>query len=469
LKARTLTLAAVLLGAAFATPAHARNFHVAGGIQYVVQGSREMSKGNEVDARRIYGKAIQQLNQGLQEDPDDLEAWDYLGVAYAEIDSAEKAGEAFNKGITATRAKGEERKKLLQRMIDNREHYWVIYFNKAIKLYQAAVDAAPSGGQPDSVQVLKAADAMRRAVAVNPENPRSYCNLAAFLANARRVDEALQTVDDGLKVAPGDSCLTQRKAQMAVLGGEKAAASGDYEAAAGPYRKMLESDPNNATAALRLGELFFQQGAALEDKAEKATDPAQKKELAAQAKSAFTRSASEGFGRYHTLKPDDRDGLYNYAVALSRAEDFPSLAKAAHQGVMAEPDSAKYHSFLSVAYRGLGIEDAASGHALLARILREGNKEADPAGFAKASAAKWGAASDAAKKLAELGPPEEVRTQTMGDIALETWFWYSKHRALIFTKGRIVPPAIDWSQLATAKAPAATPPKPAPRGKGSSH
>jgi len=466
-------LAAALFGAAlvsfaFVPFAQARNFHVAGGIQYVVQGSKEMSKGNEEDARRIYGKAISQLSEGLKEDPSDLEAWDYLGVAYAELDSAEQAGNAFEQGITASRAKGEERKKLLQRMIDNREHYWVIYFNKAIKSYQAAVDAAPSGGQPDSAQVLKAADAMRRAVAVNPENPRSYCNLAAFLANARHVDEAMQAVEDGLKVAPNDSCLTQRKSQMAVLGGQKAAERGDFEAAAAPFKKVLEGDPNNANAALNLGDLYFRQGSSLDDQAEKATDPEQKKQLAKQAKEAFERSADDGFGRYHKIKPDDRDGLYNYAVALSRAEDYKELVTVAHEGVMLEPDSAKYHTFLSTAYKGLGIDDAASGHALLARVLREGNKEADPAAFAKSSAGKWGAASDAAKKLAELGPPEEVRTQTMGDIPLETWFWYSKHKALIFTKGRIVPPAIDWTQVATAKAPAPAP-KSAPRGKGSSH
>ena len=54
----------------------ARNFHCAGGIQYVIQGTKEKDKGNLDDARRIFGKAVAQLTECTTEDPTDSESWE---------------------------------------------------------------------------------------------------------------------------------------------------------------------------------------------------------------------------------------------------------------------------------------------------------------------------------------------------------------------------------------------------------
>ena len=450
-------LLTLLLTVLLVTPALARNFRIAGGIQYVVQGGKERAKGNEEDARRIYGKAVTQLNLGIAEDPGDVEAWDYLGVAYAEMDSAEKCGWAFSQGIALARTKPEA-KKLLQRLQDNREHYWVRYFNDAIRTYQKAVEASPSG-EPDSAATMEAVTAMRRAVAVNPTNPKSFCNLGAFLANAKHYDEAIQTVEDGLKIAPQDSCLLARKEQLSVVAAEKAAESGEWDKAAAPFERMLAADPQDAGAALRLGEIYFKQGQALDEQAAKLPDGPEKLAAQEQGRAAFSRSA-DGFGKYSALKPDDKDGRFNHCVALLRAERFEEAGKVAIAGLAADPLSPEFHAALSSAYRGLKdldpkMDDAANGHTLMAKVLREGAKEADAGAAAKASADKAGPTSDAAKLLKEMGAPDDFRTEMMGDIPVEAWFWTGPKRAVLMSKGRTVSD-VTYAQMMTP-----APPKPA--------
>jgi tetratricopeptide (TPR) repeat protein len=454
--------AAVLLAAVAVPRAEARNYHCAGGIQYVVQGQQEFAKGNIDDAHRIYGKAVAQLTQCLTEDPKDLEAWDYLGVAYAELDSAQQSGQAFAQGIAKATEAGDEKKKLLERMKANREHYWVTYFNAAIKQYQTAIQSAPAGKNPDPAAFLPAAGAMKKAVAEDPSNPKGYCNLAAFLANANKTDEAGQVVEDGLKVAPNDSCLLVRRTQVGVSRGEQALATGDFAAAAAPYEKMLASNPQDAGSALRLGQLYFDQGTKLAATADSASDPAKKQSLAADSKTAFQKSA-KNFGIFHSLKPDDKDGLFNCTLAAVQSGDGATAAKLAIEGLAADPTSVDYHSFLASAYSALNVPDAASAHKLVSRTLKEGQKEADPVGFAQKEATAAGASSGMAKKLKEMGPPDDVRTMTMGDYPVETWLWYGKKNAILFSKGAQVT-AADWNTVAVAGTPT-TPASPAPKKK----
>jgi len=93
------TALVALLLAGLAGTAFARNPHCAGGIQYVMQGLRDKEKGNTEDYQREMNKAVDQLAQGATEDPQDFEALGYLGWAYAELDSAGPAGQAFKAAI----------------------------------------------------------------------------------------------------------------------------------------------------------------------------------------------------------------------------------------------------------------------------------------------------------------------------------------------------------------------------------
>ena len=446
MKVKSWMATAVFVAAVAVPRAEARNFHCAGGIQYVVQGQQEFAKGNIEDAHRIYGKAVAQLNQCISEDPGDVESYDYLGVAYAELDSAEQSGQAFAKGIALANTKDADKyKKLIERMKANQEHYWISYFNAAIKEYQKAMPA--DGKNADPSAFLPAADAMKKAVAEDPNNPKGYCNLAAFLANAGKTQDALQAVNDGLSKAPNDSCLLQRKMQVGVGMAQQAQASGDYAAAAAPWEKALAANPKDDKAALQLGQIYFEQGSKLDKDGKKD-----------EAKAAFTQS-SKNFGIYHSINPADKDGTYNYIIASLQAGDAAAAAKASQEALAATTEdsvAAEYHNFLAQAYRDLKVDAAAAAHTLVARALEEGQKVDDVAGFAQKEATTLGATSTVAKKFKEMGPPDEIRTLTMGDYPVEAWLWNGKKQAILFSKGAQVT-AANWNAVAVAQTPTAPP------------
>ena len=193
---------------------------------------------------------------------------------------------------------------------------------------------------------------MRKAIAVNPEDAKSYCNLAAFYAYAKRYDKALQTVDKGLELAPGDSCLTSRKDQLGVVLADRAEATGDWAAAIALYEKAAASTPGDLSTAQRLGELYFKQGRSLAAKADSLPEGPEKQAALEQVKQAFSRSA-ESFGKYSAGHPDKKDGRYNYMIALIQADKYEDAGRATIATLAVDPLNPEFHSALSSAYRGL--------------------------------------------------------------------------------------------------------------------
>jgi len=112
----------------------ARNFHCAGGIQYVIQGTKEKDKGNLDDAHRIFGKAVAQLTECVKEDPNDSESWSYLGWAYCEVDSPALAHDAFTEGRKRLAAEP----KKIDLLNNNWKAYWVGYYNQGLAHYNEA-------------------------------------------------------------------------------------------------------------------------------------------------------------------------------------------------------------------------------------------------------------------------------------------------------------------------------------------
>src|SRR5438094_5933591 len=115
--------------------------HCAGGIQYVVQGLKDKDRGNTEDYQREMNKAVDQLTACATEDPADLEALGYLGWAFAEVDSAGPAGEAFQKALDGLTAKGDKKK--VELWTQNRESYWARAYNDGIKRIGDAQNAWP--------------------------------------------------------------------------------------------------------------------------------------------------------------------------------------------------------------------------------------------------------------------------------------------------------------------------------------
>jgi tetratricopeptide (TPR) repeat protein len=443
----TLAFACSLL----AGPVLARNYHVSGGIQYVSQGDKEKAKQNYEDAQRLYRKAVIQLTQGIEESPKDLEAWDYLGRAYGELDIADSSGWAFGTGIRLIQEQ-DGKEKLVKRMQDNRQFYWANYFSAAIETYRMGQDMDDEQAVKDSS--LAAANTMRKAIAMMREDPRAYCNIAVFLVGADRFNEALAAVNEGLVFAPQDSCLLGRLESLTLSMGEQAAQSGDYAMAIETYEKLMADNPDDVNNAQRLGELYFQQGGALSTKAGEAGDDSTRAMLEQERQVAYG-NAAKYFGMYFEKNQEDVNGRYNYGLALIRAGQFNDAIQVLQGGLVQEPSSGDFHSLMATAYTGAGNDDKATAHRLIAMVINEGTVVEDPAAFADASAKKWGAKTDAPKYLKDPGPPEEVRTLVRGEYETETWFWWSKMMAVTMVKGRKVT-ELDFSTVAVADTPAET-------------
>ena len=431
-----LALLAAVVGLWHADDSWARNYHVSGGIQYVAQGDKEKAKGLYEDAQRLYGKAVVQLTEGIAEDPNDLEAYDYLARAYAELDSTERAGWAFRTGIASACA-DEKEKKLCKRMQDNQKFYWGQYYQSAFDTFKLA-DVAPTP-EAGKDSILAAAAKMWKAIDIYDQDGSSYCNLAAFYAKAEDMSRAMEVVKQGLTKVPGDSCLTQRQADLTIANAETAAGSGEFDAAIATYEKVLAADPSDAATASRLGELYFQKGQKLSEGGD-----------AAGAKAAFAAAATN-FGTFYKTTNDDENARYNYALSLVQAEQYEEAAGLIHKGLMAKPKSQDLHNLMARVYTGLQLPEDATKHRLINTMLDGGQPAAEPATAASASAEKWGATKDAAKLLQSLGPPEEVLTQTLGEYEAELWCWWTKSRAVTLVKGQTVSD-LDFSRVMTAKA-----------------
>jgi predicted Zn-dependent protease len=440
----TLAFAAAMFGGT----ALARDHRISGGIQYVNLAGQAKEKRQYSDANRMYRKAVVQLTEGIEKSPKDVEAWDYLGQAYAELDIPDSAGWAFGEGIRQAEEKG-GKKKLVERMKTNRKFYWQHYYQVAFETYRMGTEETDPQAVRDSA--TRAVETMKKAIAVNPTESIAYCNVAVFMVKAEQLDEALDTVNQGLVYAPRDSCLLGRLESLTLSMGERAAESGDYGAAIETYEALMADHPDDVNNAQRLAELYFQQGGSYAKQAGEATDEAAKATLAEQRNAAYA-NAAKYFGMYYEKNPEDQNGRYNYSLALVRALKFGEALEVMQGGLEQDPTSVDFHALMATAYTALGNDDQATAHRLITMVLNDGIVVDDPAGFADASAKKWGAKADAPKLLTDLGTPEEVRTMTRGEYETETWFWWSKRRAVTMVKGRKVTD-LDFAQVAMVEQP----------------
>lgn len=429
-------LAAFVLGLVLAPRVEAREFHIAGGIQYVIQGTKEKDKGNLEDAQRIFGKAVANLTEGVANDPKDDEAWIYLAQAYGELDSAAKCGEAFAEAIRRV----QDTPKLLKRATDNRDYFFVKYYNAGLASYKEATAIMPAEEIPNSsdakaeeakAKLAEAAGQFRDAVKVNPTKAVAYDNLAIMLALQGKFDEAGPVVDQGLAQAEpkeGDEYdrLKQRKDSLYNNAVTEKLQKGDYAGAVAMLEGILSRSPDDFGVLTRMAQTTFEMAQKLQEQKDEAG-----------AKAAFAKAAGY-FARASKAAPDDQnrnDMKFNSAVASQQAGDAKAAAQAAFELVQASPKDLSYHQLLRTGYEKMGAQDKSTEQTwVILGLNKNASVVDDVAGFT----AKVGKATEPGKALAELGPPDEIRQFTNGDLKVDVWYWWAKKRAVAFTGGRQV-------------------------------
>jgi len=227
----------------------------------------DKQKGNTQDYMREMSKAVQQLVTCSQEDPKDLEALGYLGWAYAELDSAKEAGDAFKKAIDGLTAKGDVKTRDL--VTNNRDSYYARYFNAGIERISAAQTAYPDmTKKPESptdtamqAEAKKAYDTaltnLRKALYLRPGDARTYHNLGAVYTFMGDYDNAEKTFKEGLSFAPQDSVLLRDLSTVGVGTVQRMIEAKNYDGAIAMLQPMVTKEPGNASLHGILADAYF--------------------------------------------------------------------------------------------------------------------------------------------------------------------------------------------------------------------
>lgn len=453
---RTVTGLALLALVTFAGSAAARNFHCAGGIQYVIQGTKEKDKGNLEDAKRIFGKAVGQLATCVKEDPDDKESWSYLGWAYAELDSAELAGSAFDEAEKRLAADP----KLLERAKQNRKSYWVGYYNAGLQKYKDADAIMPvkdilNSSDPKvaaaKAKLAESAESFRKANLLSKKEISTYNNIAIVLALQGRFPEAAAVIEQGLLIDPNNAELKNRKDSMVGNQVVERLKKGDYEAALTTIDQMLERAPGDYGLLVQGAQTAFENAQKLEEK----KDPGAKAAYA-RAQSYYGRAAAAA--GVANEAGNRKDMIYNQSIAAQNAGAYLESAKLVFGLVQDNPKDKALHGMLRSAYDRMGSKKKADDQVWVILGL---NDTATPVADVPGYLAKVAKASDAGKALTANGAPEEVKQFKSGDTRIDLWYYWAKKLVFAFAGNKQVA-AANFGEFGpeTVATPAATRPAP---------
>ena len=453
--------------------AEARNPHCAGGIQYVVQAMRDKEKGNTDDYQREIGKAVQQLEQCVAEDPADIEAIGYLGWAYADVDSAGPAGVAFQTAIDGLRGKGDIKK--AEWVANNRDSYWAGKFNDGIAKINAAQQAYPDYLKPpadDADKTLKeeagrnydlAILSLTHAVLLRPGNPQSLRNLGSVYAFRGEFRTAEVVFREGLKIAPSDSALAGSLKSVRVSYAAQLLDQKKYEEAIGFYKELIKGDAGNSDLHLGLADAHYKR--ATDNKGD-AARPDYKAAGEAYAKAAALKSSDPDLAfnaalSYQNggdwalaetqwraclkLRPADVDAMSALGQTLTDQQKFADALKVLQAGVATFPKNKVLHRQLGAVYTRMQNNVKSTEELMVYLALQNGKPVDDPETAAKAAPA----GSQAAKTLATLGTPEQVVPWEVDQQKIETWFYWSKGLAYHFQAGALYGKS-DWSSAGAA-------------------
>lgn len=494
-RAIAIGAALAVLAMVLAGTAGARNPNCAGGIQYVMQGIADKQKGNLEDYQRELLKAVDRLTMCANEDPADLESLAYLGWAYAEIDSACAAGQAFQKAIAGLRAKGDKKADWAQ---SNRESFWAKNFNEGVADIQAGQAAYPEfTAEPadDGEKALKAEAANKyrgaiaaldRASCLKPGDARTVRNLGTVHLLMGDLLKAESVLREGLVAAPGDSdlvgalTLVRRKYAGKLLDERR------YEEAMGFYNDLLKSSPNDADLHTGLADAYFKRASERDDEVGRTRSALGSARAGAELTAAthrfdsLTTARNQDYklagGEYATaakLKSGEADLLFNSALAFQNAGDFPSAetqwreflkskpddtlglsalgstltemkryddaAAVLHKAVNLKPHEKKLHSQLGGVYSRAENQPKSYEEMVVYISLERGVLAENAAEAVKKAPAN----SDATKILASLGTPEEVRHWEADGQKYDTWFYWGKNLAYTLRDGQQVARS-DW-------------------------
>jgi tetratricopeptide (TPR) repeat protein len=137
--------------------------------------------------------------------------------------------------------------------------------------------------------------------------------------------------------------------------------------------------------------------------------------------------------------------------ALAEQGRYDEAIKALYQAVNLKPKEKALHRQLGGVYARANNQEHSYEEMVVYIALERGTQVANAEEAAKKAAP---AGSDAAKTLASMGTPEEVRDWDAEGQKYQTWLYWSKNVAFTFNNGKQAAKS-DWGSPPPATAPAA--------------
>jgi tetratricopeptide (TPR) repeat protein len=173
------------------------------------------SKSNQIDERALR-LALQEFQTVTAKDPKDVDSWVTLGKLYTGTNDTANAEKAYNAAL-AVEPDNEDALTGLAMVYGNMGDT-----DKAIEKLKAATDKSPNErslmilakAYEDQKDYKNAADALRKALELQPENDRLARSMAEDLLFSDQLDEALKIYQDLATRSPKDILIPLRMAEI---------------------------------------------------------------------------------------------------------------------------------------------------------------------------------------------------------------------------------------------------------------
>lgn len=370
--------------------------------------------------QKRYDRSREVLLQATAQEPDNAEAWLWLGKAYAELDSTDKARAAFDKAASLEGPKYPNEKQAVDNAL---EHYWSVRHNDGLQYAKAAQDARATDKPEEAKKDFRLAlNQFKKARVYEPNKEETPRNMGVCYFNLGQVDSGLVLLQESRRLAPDNEASAKLLCDQYRRLGDEAAEKGD--------KGGLQDAVKFYTAAKELcaedPDLYFSLGVVLYQLAEADSTN----------KTADYEQAAEAFEKTLSIKPDDQEALYNAASLYKELGQCEKGLQRAQALLDLDPKKGKYHDLRGRLYDCLGNKNERVSGMIFARAL-SGSDQVPVADF-RAHLEKLGSsASDMLKKYREEGAPEEVHTFSVGGATYEAWFYWSRGRGYAFTNGAL--------------------------------
>ena len=329
---------------------------------------------------------------------------------------------------------------------------------------QAVIDTTIYGPYAGASFVAEAAYNFELSAMIDPNSVDTYKNLSYVYEVLGRTDDAIRAAQRGLTLKPGEVQL-QRNLRVAAMGrGNRLFNSGKYQDAIPAYRTAMAYDSASTLIYMtRIADAWY-----------KMADPLPK---GAERTAAFDSAAFMYTQIFAVTPPEStmarENAIYNAAVIQVTLEKLPEAVKTLDKAVQAFPQNkdllslagqTKYqagdsqgavdvlrkalaldpkdptiHQFLFLSLNKLNKKDESISEYTIYKALNEGKPRIGPQlkTWVDSADNRLGPNHQLKTTLKADGYPDEVRTFADGDKVLESWFYWSKGKAVTFMEGQL--------------------------------